>query len=532
MAEEAVKKPPRVSIKDRLKRWYTATFSGISGRWLSYTALVFAVAFLAFMLTSFFVARTYLYNAVDDALQEEYNQSVDTFFASYLGRGDDVFLDGAIEYISNFSDKDQMDVWVINKDGVIVASSSGFAISDSDMPDYQEALSSDSKSAGYSGKNQYGEHIRAVTYILGSSATDTGYAVRYVVSTEQIRAELFWIVMSFLLVFLILMCMIIYPSLYFIRSVVTPIMELSSVTKRIAGGDMNARASAGNGKDELSELARNLNSMADELSSTDKMKNDFISTVSHEMKTPLTAIKGWAETLMTIGDTDPDLTKRGLEVIVDESSRLTGVVEDLLDLSKISNGRLTLKYAKIDLLAELDDTIFVFKDRSMREGKDLSYNAPAEPAPAEGDATRIKQVFVNVLDNAFKYTEQGGSVTVLATRIPPAEGQEKGWLTVQVEDTGCGISAEELPKVKRKFYKSNISVKGSGIGLAVCDEIVKMHGGTLDLQSELGVGTCVTIRLPIDYVEVETAIVDEAVLEQTQTVEPEMENEEIVEQDS
>lgn len=168
----------------------------------------------------------------------------------------------------------------------------------------------------------------------------------------------------------------------------------------------------------------------------------------------------------------------------------------------------------------------------MREGIDLSYNAPSEPAPAEGDAARIKQVFVNVLDNAFKYTEQGGSVTVLATRTPPAEGAEKGWLTVQVEDTGCGISAEELPKVKRKFYKSNISVKGSGIGLAVCDEIVKMHGGTLDLQSELGVGTCVTIRLPIDYVEVETAIVDEAVLEQTQTAEPETENEEIVKQDS
>ncbi len=295
---------------------------------------------------------------------------------------------------------------------------------------------------------------------------------------------------------------------------------------------MNARASVGNGKDELSELARNLNSMAEELSSTDKMKNDFISTVSHEMKTPLTAIKGWAETLLTVGDTDPDLTKRGLEVIVDESSRLTGVVEDLLDLSKISNGRLTLKYAKIDLLAELDDTIFVFKDRSMREGIDLSYNAPSEPAPAEGDAARIKQVFVNVLDNAFKYTEQGGTVTVLATRTPPAEGEKKGWLMVQVEDTGCGISAEELPKVKRKFYKSNISVKGSGIGLAVCDEIVKMHGGTLDLQSELGVGTCVTIRLPIDYVEVETAIVDETVLEQTQTVEPETENENIVEQDS
>ncbi|HPZ00675.1 MAG TPA: HAMP domain-containing sensor histidine kinase, partial [Clostridiales bacterium] len=331
---------------------------------------------------------------------------------------------------------------------------------------------------------------------------------------EQIRTEMTWIVLTFLLVFLIMMCMISYPSLYFIRSIISPVMELSNVTKRIAGGDMSARASVGNGDDELTELAKNLNAMAEELSSTDKMKNDFISTVSHEMKTPLTAIKGWGETLLTIGSTDPDMTKRGLEVIVEESARLTGVVEDLLDLSKISNGRLTLKYEKMDVLAELDDTIFVFKDRAMREGIELSYNAPSEPAPTEGDATRIKQVFVNILDNAFKYNAQGGSVTVVATRIPPAEGTEKGVLQVQVEDTGCGISAEELPKVKKKFYKSNISVKGSGIGLAVCDEIVKMHKGTLDIQSELNVGTCVTVRLPIDYVKAEPAIVDEAALEQ------------------
>lgn len=511
---EAKAEMHRKRAASKLHGWMNETFSGISGRWLNYTVLLFAILFLLFLLSAFFVAHNYLYNEVDRTLNEQFNQSVDSYFASYLDRGDEVFCNGAIEYVSGFSGKDKMEVWVINRDGQIVASSSGFAIADESMPDYQEALASDGKSAFYSGKNQYGEHIRAVTYILGSSDQISGYAVRYIVSTEQIRTEMTWIVLTFLLVFLIVMCMISYPSLYFIRSIISPVMELSNVTKRIAGGDMSARASVGNGDDELTELAKNLNAMAEELSSTDKMKNDFISTVSHEMKTPLTAIKGWGETLLTIGSTDPDMTKRGLEVIVEESARLTGVVEDLLDLSKISNGRLTLKYEKMDVLAELDDTIFVFKDRAMREGIELSYNAPSEPAPTEGDATRIKQVFVNILDNAFKYNAQGGSVTVVATRIPPAEGTEKGVLQVQVEDTGCGISAEELPKVKKKFYKSNISVKGSGIGLAVCDEIVKMHKGTLDIQSELNVGTCVTVRLPIDYVKAEPAIVDEAALEQ------------------
>jgi len=221
------------------------------------------------------------------------------------------------------------------------------------------------------------------------------------------------------------------------------------------------------------------------------------------MKTPLTAIKGWAETIRG-GDMDAEITKRGLDVIIEESGRLTNVVNDLLDLSKVVNGRLTLQYEKIDILGELDETIFLFKDRSMREGIELTYNAPTVPAPAEGDANRIKQVFENVLDNAFKYTNQGGSVTVAAERIPPEKEGAKGILRVYVEDTGCGISKEELPNVKKKFYKSNVSVRGSGIGLAVCDEIVRMHGGTLDIESEVGVGTCVILSFPIDYVKIET----------------------------
>ncbi|MBQ8063563.1 MAG: HAMP domain-containing histidine kinase, partial [Clostridia bacterium] len=266
------------------------------------------------------------------------------------------------------------------------------------------------------------------------------------------------------------------------------------------GGDMSARMEPQEYHDEISELSENINYMADELSSTDKMKNDFISTVSHEMKTPLTAIKGWAETLQTVGDSDPALTQRGMEVIIDEATRLTGVVEDLLDLSKIVNGRMTLRYEKIDILAELDDTIFVFKDRSMREGIELIYNVPHVPAPAEGDPNRINQVFVNILDNAFKYTEQGGKITVLAEMLPPETEGEKSTLRVFVEDTGCGISKEELPKIRKKFYKSNISVRGSGIGLAVVDEIVKMHGGTMDIRSEVGVGTCVILSFPVDYV--------------------------------
>jgi signal transduction histidine kinase len=234
--------------------------------------------------------------------------------------------------------------------------------------------------------------------------------------------------------------------------------------------------------------------MLNEVSATDKIKNDFITTVSHELRTPLTAIKGWGEMLRELGPDDIELAKRGTEIIISESERLSQLVEELLNFSRIQNGTLSLRLEKIDVLAELDETIFVFKERSKRDGIELTYSAPETPAPMMADPNRIKQVFVNILDNAFKYTESGGMVSVEAII---SEGQ----LIIRILDTGCGIAQEDLPNVKMKFYKANIQVRGSGIGLAVVDELVKMHNGTLDIQSKLGIGTTVTIALPVEVVE-------------------------------
>ena len=239
--------------------------------------------------------------------------------------------------------------------------------------------------------------------------------------------------------------------------------------------------------------------MLNEVSATDKIKNDFISTVSHELRTPLTAIKGWGEMLRELGPDDIELAKRGTDIIISESERLSQLVEELLNFSRLQNGTLSLRLEKIDVLAELDETIFVFKERSKRDGIELTYSAPDLPAPMMADPNRIKQVFVNVLDNAFKYTEQGGMVSVEAF----IDGDR---LIIQVLDTGCGIAQEDLPNVKMKFYKANIQVRGSGIGLAVVDELVKMHNGILDIQSKLGIGTTVTIILPIEEVKVDENI--------------------------
>lgn len=492
--------------------------SGITKRWITNTLIGVIVVLLLFSITLLMITQNYYISTVDLKLNSQYSNSVAAFFSNYIGSSSERFEAGARTYVENFSQKDIMEVWVIDADGNVVVSSSGFNIEKQDIPDFDEALRSKTRSAMFSGENENSEPIRSQTFLLPTvNGNETG-AIRYIISMDRIYRQLALFFIIILIVFAVIILLITLSGFYFVQSIVNPVNEINDIAKRIAGGDLTARASPQEYDDEISELCENINYMAEEISSSDKMKNDFISTVSHEMKTPLTAIKGWGETLFEMGDSDPELTKKGLEVIINESGRLTTVVNDLLDLSKIINGRLSLRKEKMDVLAELDETIFVFKDRSMREGIELIYNAPHNPAPMIGDPDRIKQVFVNVLDNAFKYTEQGGKVTVTVEILPPeqgenneetqdisgeasAEAKKTATLKVFIEDTGCGISEEDLPRVKQKFYKSNISVRGSGIGLAVCDEIVNMHGGTLDVDSEQGVGTSVTVTFPVEYVE-------------------------------
>ena len=217
--------------------------------------------------------------------------------------------------------------------------------------------------------------------------------------------------------------------------------------------------------------------------------HDFISSVSHELRTPLTAIKGWAETLMD-DSVDRETTKKGIGVIIKESERLSGMVEELLDFSRLQSGRLKLNLTKLDLVAELSDAVLMFTERARQEQIRLDYDEPMDILPIMGDANRLRQVFVNILDNALKYSDAGDSITVVVLR------QENN-AVITIQDTGIGIAPTDLPKIKTRFYKANATRRGSGIGLAVADEIVTMHGGSLELDSQEGVGTRVTITLPL-----------------------------------
>ena len=279
---------------------------------------------------------------------------------------------------------------------------------------------------------------------------------------------------------------VILSSSYFINSIVIPVGQVGQTARKIAQGDFDARLEKKN-DDEIGELCDVINYMAGELSAADRMKNDFISSVSHELRTPLTAIKGWGETLLTSGGSDPETMEKGMHVIINETERLSSMVEELLDFSRMQSGRLTIVKGKLDILAELGEAVLMFTERAKREGVALVYN---EPEDFMGDRNRLRQAFVNVIDNALKYSEAGGTVTVSAYN----EGDS---VRITVADRGCGIPPEDLPKVKHKFYKGNSTRRGSGIGLAMVDEIVRLHEGSFDIDSVEGEGTTVTLQFPV-----------------------------------
>lgn len=483
----------------------TKLFSGLTKRWFVQTTVIVIAFLLIICVVGAYIVHAYYYNSVERKMLNYSNNAVDNYFESYSG-DDASFEKGARDFIYDFKDKASIEVWIIDKYGHVIISSSGFSVSKyTVIPEYEAAISDLNEVARWTGKLDSGEKVTSLTKPIVNNKNEIIGAVRYIVSLEDIDKQIGTWYLLIILVFVLLVMLLLISGIVFINSIVKSIREINDTARMIADGNYDARIDHYLYKDEVGELCDTINNMAEKIKMSDKIKIDFISTVSHELRTPLTAIKGWGETLLQISDTDPALTQRGMGVIISESSRLNGIVEELLDFSRMQSGRMTLKIEKMDVLAELDETVFAFKDRAIREGIDLVYTAPNLPAPMDGDPDRIKQVFVNIIDNALKYTKQGGKILTVAEIVDDR-------ITITVSDTGCGISEEDLPHVKEKFYKTNMTVHGSGIGLAVVDEIVRMHNGTFDIDSILGKGTTVTISFDIDHVEIEDMWdIDEAI---------------------
>ena len=292
----------------------------------------------------------------------------------------------------------------------------------------------------------------------------------------------------------ILLGIIISSVLFFIfgflfnKKIVNKILRLNSIVKNFLPKDVLNRNlySDSNTEDELEILCDDVENIMFELKTSERIKNDFISSMSHELRTPLTAIKGWAETMKTGDSIDFSTVRRGLDIIIKEVKRLSGIVDAILDFSVIDSGRMILNKEKIDILAEVEDAVYIFKEQASVEQKELIYNEPKTPLYIYGDKSKLKQVFINIIDNALKYTKTGDSIGVNVS-------EKNNNILIEITDNGCGIEKSEIPNITQKFFKANSNRGGFGIGLAIVKEIIYAHDGTLKILREKGVDTSVII---------------------------------------
>ncbi|MFD2615469.1 HAMP domain-containing sensor histidine kinase [Paenibacillus gansuensis] len=439
------------------------------------------------VLSSLFVTavRQYYYGSAEQALDER--ASVYTaLYSKYLW--DRSLVDKSRYILENLTEDDFTKVEVVDLQGRLIIDSNGF--SSEDLPITSDIASAvEGKRGTWTGTPAGGmERIMAVTYPLRDKGQVVG-VIRYTTSIADIDAAVRTITVVTIGLCVAIIILSLFTSLLLARRMIRPVQELTQTARVMARGDFHHRAVKRN-DDEIGHLADTMNYMAEEIERNEKLKSDFISSVSHELRTPLTSIKGWSETLMSGGLEERDELLMGLSVISRESQRLTGLVEDLLDFSKLQSPAARIESEPVDVRRLLSQMAEQYAVERSRRGIRLETSGPEEPLYVSGDADRLRQVLLNLIENAIKFTAEDGLIRVTAE----AEGAET--VRLQVSDSGAGISPEDLPYVTRKFYKGDKKRSGSGLGLAISQEIVQLHCGTMELQSRLGEGTVVTVRLP------------------------------------
>ena len=459
-------------------------------RWILNSALpVFMLLALAVGGMSIGISN-YYYKGMLDGLERQARAQAGAFIDYFMDQGFANYLQRANQAISDYTDKERVELQFLSSTGGIQASStSNLTVgTHPGTEDISRAVETNKISYYRGADPKTGEQILAVSHPLTVNGKVVG-VMRFVTSMRQVTVQVRMTVLAVVLVAVLCLLLVVSSNLIFINNVVEPVAVVTDAAKRISQGSYGFTLE-NKYTGELGELIDNINDMSMKISQNEKMKTEFISSVSHELRTPLTAISGWGETLLADPDRDQIQLHRGLRIILNESRRLSGMVEELLEFSKMEDGRFTLQLEDVDLQAEFEDSVFTYRELFRQEGIELHYEPGVEILPAiSGDPERLKQVFCNVLDNAAKHGGAGKRIDASMTREGSAQ-------VIRVRDYGPGIPEAELPYVKQKFYKGSSKARGSGIGLAVCDEIVRLHGGVFEIANAEGGGAVVTIRLP------------------------------------
>ena len=462
---------------------------GLRRRWIVSSILpVITILVLIAALVSIALGSNYYANA-RSALEAKATAGTD-YFNTYAMTSYDEYFRSATLYANSFEDSASIELQFLDRNGhVEVSTRSLMTGSKPGTKDIIDALTSGRVSSFRGVDPATGEKIIAASGLLKFNGRVVG-VMRFVTATRNLDSQVLLTVLIILAIMAAVIFVIVISSLLLINNIVAPVSAVSEAAKQISGGSYGYQI-PNRYADEMGELVDNINDMSLKIGENEKLQSEFISSVSHELRTPLTAINGWGETLLADDGSDSEALRRGLNIIVKESGRLTNMVEELLDFSKMADGRFALHLEQMDLQAEFEDAVYTYREVFKQQGITLDYHSDGVyDEPITADPERLKQVFCNVLDNAAKH---GGAGKRIETRLV----RRGSHYIITIRDYGPGIPADDLPHVKEKFYKGGSKARGSGIGLAVCDEIIRLHNGTLAIGNAKGGGCIVTIRLPI-----------------------------------
>lgn len=468
-------------MENRIKRQIKLS---LQNRIIGFFTLLSIAIILVFEGVSFYSLQNYYYSTIRGILENQIRYST-YMYSSYLSdyRLEDVIIQDKDQFYRNNDGQIQ----ILNNSGVVLFDSTastqlGQKIETSDTLD---ALNGEE--GNYIGKDPaVEEKVMTVARPLKSRGEQVGI-LRISTSLETVDELIMQRFLIYALFGIVLICLTIFISYIMAKSIVKPINNLTKVAEKISNGQLDVHAEE-NDFNEIGVLGKTVNIMTNNIKEKDRIKNDFISSVSHELRTPLTSINGWASTLL-YDPSDEELVREGLSIIEGECIRLSDMVEELLDFSRFTSGRVNLRKEETNITELALSIKSQLTPRAKSLGIDLVINHEEEDIFAFVDPNRIKQVLINLVDNALKFTEEEGTVMMNIL-------SDESTVILEVIDTGIGIGQDEINKVTEKFYRGNNSNSHTGLGLSICEEIVKAHHGDMIISSKLNQGTRIKVNIP------------------------------------
>lgn len=448
---------------------------------LYFMTIIVLMLFLFIGLFSIFL-KQYYYGGIANTL-ENHAETSSSFFNKYNTLFNNNIREMSGDIMDNFNYEDA-ELQLLSRKGEIIQSTSGFKVKREIVPIDPTVLEGRSNYSIETSENEKEKVISVYTPLMYQGQV-VG-VLKYISSLSQVNKMMNTLMFEMLVIGSIVAIIVFLISLKLANSFVNPIKKIIEFSTSMAKGHFKARVDE-KYQNELGELAQSLNFMADEIARTDKMKNEFISSISHELRTPLTGIKGWSETLRSYDDLTKEEVEQGMTIISNETNRLIGLVEDLLDFSRLEANHLKVYKEGIQVDRIIEQAVLQLEKKA--ETKKIAITSELLPIIIDADPNRLKQVFLNIIDNAIKFSHVNGEITI---RMKKA-GKD---ICISIKDEGIGIEASQISKLMDKFYQVNAKAIGAGLGLSISKEIIDLHEGTIKISSKPNEGTTVSIYLP------------------------------------